>query len=248
MQFSQPNDDTITIETEEEMSPGALATSCFTEEEVELLIKLLNVHYSYPMPCSLAGTIFEELFASAIKGRKADKKLLFDAYKDDIGWSLKTLQWVKRTTGSSFELVLQRCDILKDKSLNIDLPENVLGLRIIEHFSSFYFTSVKEQKIADPRSCFLLRNKEETSFTLFQQRYQLYSADQIEWKWSNPEKNSLIGTCNDKLVYRWYRSGTQLFGCYTVPNDAHIFDIRWQKLSIDDILEIISSKQKEPQS
>ncbi len=42
---------------------------------------------------------------------------------------------------------------------------------------------------------------------------------------------------NGRLVLRWYpRSGTQLFGVYQIPMDAHTFHIDWKRVSLDETI------------
>ncbi len=45
-----------------------------------------------------------------------------------------------------------------------------------------------------------------------------------------------MGFVNDRLVFRWYRSGTQLFGVYQIPLDTHSFHIDWKRANLDDMI------------
>ncbi len=65
--------------------PATLSSS-----EYDRLVKLLTLHYAYPLPYPLAGAYFEELFANAVGGRREERKLLFDVLRNGTGWSLKT--------------------------------------------------------------------------------------------------------------------------------------------------------------
>jgi hypothetical protein len=45
-----------------------------------------------------------------------------------------------------------------------------------------------------------------------------------------------MGYAGDQLVLRWYRSGTQLFGVYRVPADAHDFALHVRRADLDATL------------
>jgi len=215
--------------------------SVLGDEERDLLIKLLALHYVNPLPYPLAGAYFEELFATAIDGKREERKLLFDVHRAGIGWSLKTAQQEKRR-GDTFEIVLQRCDILKDRSVSLQDPVEDLGRKVVNHFNGFHAKSVVEQEISDPRAAFLIRNRSAQRFIFFQCRYQIYRPEEVVWSWANDENRSLMGRVEGKLVYRWYRSGTQLFAVYPIPTDAHEFEISWRRADLDATLAYFASQ------
>lgn len=194
------------------------------------------MHYSYPLPYPLSGPYFEELFATAIHGRRETRKLLFDVCCGSLGWSLKTLLWGNIGPDTNFEVVIQRCDIFKDKTLSIQSDVATLGHRILQHFNRFGEESLYKQGIDDARCGFLLRTKGERSFVFFQQRYRFYSSGEVTWRWANSDRRSLLGFLDGKLVLRWYRSGTQLFGVYSIPSGAHAFRLNWQRADLDATL------------
>lgn len=219
--------------------PESVVSSRLPSDEFVFLARLLGVHFVLPLPYPLSGAYFEEMFAAAVGGHRATKKLLFDVYKGDIGWSLKTLLW--HTQATDFELVLQRCDILSDRSLTVNHPVSLLGQRIVDHFNQFCLRSLHEQQITDPRAAFLIRNRAETDFVLFQQRLRLYGSEEISWRWANSEQRSLMGYAGDQLIFRWYRSGTQLFGVYPIPPDAHRFAIEWHRADLKQTVDYFQS-------
>lgn len=51
-----------------------------------------------------------------------------------------------------------------------------------------------------------------------------------------------MGFVNDKLVLRWYRSGTQLFGVYQILLDAHEFEINWKRANLDETIKFFASQ------
>lgn len=101
-------------------------------DEYDRLAKLLTMHYAYPLPYPLAGAHFETLFAAA-GGQREERKLLFDVLRQKTGWSLKTLL----TNRDTFEVVIQRCDILRERAITLDSPVALLGERILSHFNEF---------------------------------------------------------------------------------------------------------------
>lgn len=208
------------------------------------LIKLLMLHYAYPLPYPLAGANFEVLFASAVEGEQVEGKLLFDVVHKQTGWSLKTLKVTRAqlNSGGTFEVVLQRCDILKDRALSLDSPTELLGERILSHFGAFAGSSYEKQGLNDPRAAFLLRDRSERKFAFFQQRYRLYDSSEVDWKWATEERKSLIGSVAGSKVLRWYRSGTQLFGIHSVPKDAHSFEIVARRADLDETVEFFSQQ------
>lgn len=224
------------------MFPTQSIPSTLLPTEYDRLTKLLAAHFAFPLPYPLAGAFFEELFASAVGGVREPRKLLFDVLRDSTGWSLKTLQWAKRGSGDSFELVLQRCDILRDPGLSLDSPVEVLGERIHARFHRFCMESYDRQHIDDPRAGFLVRDRAQTEFVFFQQRYRLYTAPELRWRWATPERNSLMGYAEDRLAFRWYRSGTQLFGVYTIPDHAHRFRLEWRRAGLDETMAFLANQ------
>lgn len=206
--------------------------------EHERLVKLLAVHYAYPLPYPLAGAYFEELFANAVAGRRETRKLLFDVLRGNIGWSLKTHEVATSRVrpGETFEVVIQRCDILKDKSLSLDSPLTALGESILHHFNGFCQSSARAQSVDDLRAGFLIRDPIQRNFVFFQQRYHLYQPDEVEWRWANVARNSLMGYAHGTLVLRWYRSGTQLFGVYLISPTVQPFHIDWRRADLEETI------------
>ena len=206
-------------------------------EEFERLLELLKLHYAYPLPIPLGGRYFELLFAEAVKGTQEKQKLLFDVHRGGTGWSLKTFQ----TSSNQFEVVIQRCDILKDSSVSLDDPVEKLGRKILERFLAFVDYSANRQTITDPRLGFLLRDKQERNFVFFQQAYNTYRPADIRWRWANDDHKSIMGFVGEHLTFRWYRSGTQLFGVYSVPAEAHRFVIDVQRADLEAAIKFFSS-------
>lgn len=221
----------------------------FQAVECEALTELLKLHYAYPLEYPLSGPAFEIIFARSVKGGREPRKLLFDVLRDSIGWSLKTSQVGLNAlnTGSGFEVVLQRCDILSNKSLSVLTAPSELGRHILAHFYRFYEDSIQKQKVEDPRTAFLLRaevkatasTEQDYKFVLFQEQFRLYSERDVVWEWANDGGKSLIGRVNGSAVLRWYRSGTQLFGVYYVPEDVCRVSIPNRRATLTQILNYL---------
>jgi hypothetical protein len=211
-----------------------------TPSEYDRLVKLLTLHYAYPLPYPLAGAYFEELFASSVSGAREERKVLFDVLRDETGWSLKTILVGALGTRKTFEVVVQRCDILKDPKLSLNSTVEALGAAILGHFNRNCEASAKLQKIRDTRAGFLIRSRDERKFVFFQQRYRLYKPREVSWRWANSDRRSLMGSVGGSLVLRWYRSGTQLFGVYAIPEDAHKFEIDWRRAGLDETIEFFT--------
>lgn len=218
-----------------------MTQSTLPAEEYDRLVKLLAVHYAYPLPYPLAGAYFEEIFAASVNGQREPRKLLFDVLRGQVGWSLKTHQ-ARKLKGDTFEVVIQLCDILKDKTISLASSIEVLGAHILRHFNTFFDISVKRQRVTDPRSAFLIRDRNQKNFIFFQKQYQIYQADELTWRWANDDNRSMMGFVNDKLVLRWYRSGTQLFGVYQIPFDAHVFHINWTRAGLEETINFFTNQ------
>jgi hypothetical protein len=204
--------------------------------------QVLELHLAYPLPYPLAGAYFEEIFAYTVGGTREPRKLLFDVVKGTVGWSLKTLQWQDLKPGASFEVVIQRCDILKNASLTLAATElAALGAAILSHFKTFADLSAQVQVVDDPRAGFLIRDLE-NNFVFFQSAYRAHPEEELTWEWGSERRNSLVGRLGSKIVLRWYRSGTQLFGVYTIPDDAHVFHIDCERASMTDTLEFLEER------
>ena len=219
-------------------SNQAVVLAKINYDHYDLLVKLLTIHFVYPLPYSVSGAYFEELFAYVVGGQRESRKLLFDVYHNSVGWSLKTKVESSRIDfDSTFSVVLKRSDILKNRSLSLNSPAQDLGNYVIADLQNFYSISVQQQSITDSRIAFLIRDTKERNFFLFQQRYQPYDQSAIKWKWANERQNSIIGYFNDIPVLSWYRRGTQTFGIYKIPPDAHKFIIDWKRADLDITIE-----------
>ena len=219
---------------------GPPISPTLTKSEADILLKLLTLHFAYPLAYPLAGAYFEEIFARTVGGQRETKKLLFDVLLHETGWSLKTYLGQSRSSiniGSTFEVVIQRCDILRDRTLSLSTPPETLGNAIMQRFNQWALKSLSKQGVSDPRAGFLLRNTSETRFVFFQQRYRLHEPAEVEWRWANAEQRSLMGYVEGSLVLRWYRSGAQLFGEYEIPSEAHEFEIGGSRADLDATIE-----------
>lgn len=213
-------------------------------EAYNKFLNFIKLHYAYPLPFTLSGAYFEEIFALSVNGKRGTGKDLFDVTKQSTGWSLKTVQSDSKTERSYFEVVLKRSDILRDDSVRNSYetatPEE-LGRLILRDLQEFLDLSKEKQGVKDARIAFLLRNREETHFTLFQIPYQI--PKELTWRrGTETSRKSIIGFDKDGKVLRWYRSGTQTFGVYKIPppSEAHSFRVTKNRtINAEDMLELI---------
>jgi hypothetical protein len=203
----------------------------FDEGVLLRIAKLINIHFSLPILYDLSGGNFESFFAEAIDGKRETKKRLFDVTKGDIGWSLKTLQ---TTSDEKFELVLKRCDVIKRDFAWQTENAQIIGDTVIQSFADFYEKSLVDQRVSEPRIAIMLVHKKALRFRVFQMGMKMYLREEIIWEFSRLDKEdkekseikSIIGKVDGKAVYRWYRSGTQLFGIYDLPKEAITYEFR----------------------
>lgn len=197
----------------------------FEGDELARIKHLVDIHFSLPILYDLSGGNFEFFFAEAIGGTRETRKLLFDVTKGDIGWSLKTLQ---NRSDSKFEVVLKRCHVINKKFLWQTIDAKIIGDAVIDNLMKFYKKSTSDQKVKTGRVGIMLVNKKLLRFRVFQIKMAIYPKNDIVWEFSKYDKNgvekpeikSIIGKVNGVVVYRWYRSGTQLFGVYDIPKEA----------------------------
>lgn len=218
-------------------------------EAYSRFINYIKLHYAYPLPFDLSGAYFEEIFALSVNGKRGIGKDLFDVTRGTVGWSLKTTQWYPRANKRHFEIVLKRSDILRDDNLRGLYEEarpEELGSLIQKDLQDFLDLSKQKQGVEEARIAFLLRNRTETQFILFQVPYQI--PQNLRWERGNQSnRKSLIGFDGNRKVLRWYRSGTQTFGVYNVPDapsEAHWFEVSASRvMSVEYLMQMIDDEQ-----
>jgi hypothetical protein len=245
-------------------------TAGLTETELDRLALALGAHLALPTSTDLAPDASEAIFAWAVGGslpadapdakRKKRSKLLFDVTRGSRGWSLKTYTPTRLVPGSTFEVVLARAAVeskarrrrsgqaAQDAPPAIDIatasPEDV-GRAVLNVRRDVLERSAETQGIVDPREGFLLRSPDNRQFVYFEHELTVEDDDEIEWRWSNDDRLGLQGRVGGKIAYRWYQSGGQLFGCFTIPEDAQEFIVEWDEVSWDDLIEFIAERRAE---
>ena len=154
-------------------------------------------------------------------------------------------------TGSTFEVVLARAAVeskakrrrafhAKDREEMIDLASaepDVVGAAVLRVRRDVLDYSTEQQGVTDPREGMLLRSRDNREFVYFEHALRVEADEQVEWRWSSEDRLGLQGWVNGKIAYRWYQSGGQLFGCYSVPPTSQRFKIDWRPATWDELIE-----------
>lgn len=229
-----------------------LRTYSLSSEQVNRLKKGIRVSLSIPLIDSLEDFIWESLFTYAKGIPLVDplfalrKKLLFDVVdiQNRVGWSAKSLQWnIKQDC--EFELVIQRADIFKKhaelgfEKLDRETEPQILGAALLKHWQKKVWNDAKEQGVEDFRVCVLLKSKDNSKYAYFEEELCLYSAEDIEWRWTSSAKNGLKGIrkIDGFVVYRWYPNQKQLFERFRLYPGALIFNLQIERMKMSDLIE-----------
>ena len=186
--------------------------------------------------------------------REGRSKLLFDCVDSSVkrGWSLKSLQWSRLDVGTSFEFVIQRADIFKKAEelgfdeLTVNSPEQVLGRAVVRHWNEKLTKDAEVQGVADPRMAMLLKSRDRERFVYMEVAYPRLSAEEFEWRWSNPSKQGLQGWRKGTLKLRWYPNQKQLFECFPIPEDSYRFRVSWDRLALPAFIDLFKVAHNEP--
>jgi len=171
-------------------------------------------------------------------------KLLFDVVdaKRRIGWSAKTGLTTSFEGGHEVELVIQRADIFgKNIKFSKKSPPDSLGKAVMEHWYSKVYQDAITQGVDDKRVCILLKSKENDKYACVEESLEEYSPDEIEWSWTNKEKKGLQGRrkSDNKLQFRWYPSGAQLFERFVVPDGIDVIKVAPRRLPVKTVMDFL---------
>jgi hypothetical protein len=228
------------------------------ESELARIREAIRSIYAIPFIDDIEDYIWEAIFSYA-RGvplvdpfNKVRGKKLFDLVDPGrgIGWSAKTLD-VNRSCspGSQFELVIQRADIFSKGdalgfgTLSLESKEQRLGDAIITHWLRKADADSTSQGITDPRICILLKMRGgRDKFIFYEDAMHRFGPKELYWKWTNSHRRGLQGfrKDNDERVYRWYRSGAQLFECFTLPLTVQAFEVSTSRLPPAAVIAALS--------
>ena len=226
-------------------------------KEIERFKLALRAYLSLPFSPDLAPEAAEEILAWAVQGTTHAKasgmkrsKLLFDVTRGEVGWSLKTFAPSSLQADQVFEVVLARAAVKSDpEDTKTTAPRftmesasaQEIGDRALEIRRSVLVKSVQAQDVSDLREAFLLRHGGNTEFVYFEHPLIVEDPGTVSWRFSDESTRAGIqGSVNGELRYRWYRSGGQLFGIFSIPGDeTNRFDIEWNEMDWDELISRI---------
>lgn len=224
----------------------------FIEPSAELIERMrvaLARALSVPIIGDVDGFVWERVFqyAHAIQVSQRSKKLFDVVDAAGRGWSLKTLEWNGRASGTPVEYVTQRADLYgKGPQLGFrgGLTEassvEVLGEALVEHWNQKHRADSQAQRVTEPFIALLLKSADRHTFTYIEGKYPGWSNDGLTWSWVNrPDgrRVGLRGAREGRTVLKWYPSGKQLFEVLRIPAEAVTFHIDWWPSDLTDWFE-----------
>lgn len=182
------------------------------------------------------------------------KKLLFDAVDqpNKIGWSLKAVQ--KSSNASSFELVIQRADVIKKRvslgfpTLTLESPPQEIGNAILKHWNNKVLTDMQTQDVTEGRVGLLLKSSNHCKYVFIERQLRVFSTDELIWSWTDTTKTGLQARNNtdSRPLLRWYPNQKQLFEAFEVSTEVYRFEVNSDPLESDDFIEIMFSSLQDP--
>jgi hypothetical protein len=223
--------------------------------ERERLQDSIAAALSVPFIAGVEGYVFEALFHFVknlpLPNPHATKrsKTLFDCVdaSQRIGWSLKSVQ--KNPSSNSFELVIQRADIIKKRQqlelpdLNLDSSPERLGEGILKHWTQKITGDMERQGVRSARVAVLLKSNNHRRYAFLEQEVRLYQPEELSWSWTDDTHTGLQARhANDgQIVFRWYPNQKQLFENFNLPQQAFRFEVQPTRLSVPSFLERMQS-------
>lgn len=219
--------------------------------ERERLENSIAAALSVPFIAGVEGYVFEALFHFVknlpLPNPHAAKrsKTLFDCVDagQRIGWSLKSVQ--KNPNTASFELVIQRADILKKRiqlelpNLNLESSPELLGLGILRHWNQKITTDMERQGVRSARVAVLLKSSNHRRYAFLEQELRMYAPEELLWSWTDETRTGLQArhSANGQIIFRWYPNQKQLFENFNLPPQAFRFEVQPTRLSVQGFLE-----------
>ncbi len=219
--------------------------------EQQRLERTVSALLQIPFIAGVEGYVFESLF-HFIKGLPLSNphavrrsKTLFDCVDatERIGWSLKAVQ--KNPSARGFELVVQRADVLKKKTL-LGLPDlhatsepAQLGLAVLRHWNMKIEADMLRQGVREARIAVLLKSVNHRKYAYLEQTLQRYTPDELIWTWTDATQTGLQArdVLNNAIVFRWYPNQKQLFESFILPPDAFRFEVNPVREGVEAFLD-----------
>lgn len=217
------------------------------------LQRAVRAALSVPFIAGVEGYVWEAIF-HYVKGLALPnphtgkrKKLLFDAVNANtrIGWSLKAVQ-KSPDSSPSFELVIQRADILKKKEtlgfprLTLKSSTAELGRAILAHWNKKIDDDMKKQRVDSPRIAVLLKSSNHRRYALLEQDLHKFTPNELTWSWTDATRTGLQARRKDNSVaLRWYPNQKQLFESFSLSAECYRFEVTPDPLSSDVFLNSV---------
>jgi hypothetical protein len=222
------------------------------DEKIRLR-RAVRAALSVPFIAGVEGYVWEAIF-HYVKGLPLPnphtgkrKKLLFDAVDANTrtGWSLKAAQ-KSPDSASSFELVIQRADILKKRralgfpKLTLKSSTEELGQAILAHWNGKINGDMEKQGVDSPRVAILLKSSDHHRYALLEQDLHKFVPKDLSWSWTDETRTGLQARRKDKSVaLRWYPNQKQLFESFTLSAECYRFEVDPDPLSPDNFLNAV---------
>jgi len=223
------------------------------ENEKNKLHYAVQAALSVPFIAGVEGYVFEAIF-HYVKGlslpnpySQKRSKLLFDCVdvNTQTSWSLKAVQ--KSPDSETFELVIQRADVIKKKAylgyphLSLDSPPDEIGHAILHHWNRKIEMDMKTQNVMDPRVGVLVKSRDHRRYAFLEQTLPRYSADELTWRWTDETKTGLQAhhNINLSIVLRWYPNQKQLFETFILLPQCFRFEVIPQDITPDNFIKTI---------
>ncbi|MDO9302172.1 MAG: hypothetical protein Q7T89_12350 [Anaerolineales bacterium] len=179
-------------------------------------------------------------------------KLLFDVVdtKNKIGWSAKTVLTSSFVGGHEVELVIQRADILgKNNDLSKSTSPEILGKTILEHWNNKIIGDSITQKVNNKRVCILLKARNYTQYAYMEESLEIHKVNEIKWAWTDDKRKGLQGRrkSDEKIIFRWYASGGQLFEKFVLPKNLEIIEISPKQLPAKVVVDFLNNALESPE-
>jgi hypothetical protein len=204
-----------------------------------------------PFIAGVEGYVFESLF-HFVKGLPLPNphatrrsKTLFDCVDatNRIGWSLKSVQ--KNPSARAFELVIQRADVLKKRTL-LELPDlhvnslpELLGAAVLRHWNMKIEADMARQGVREARIAVLLKSTNHTRYAYLEQSLVRYTPEDLLWTWTDASQTGLQArrVADNSIVFRWYPNQKQLFENFNLPPEAFRFAVHPMREGVEAFLE-----------
>jgi hypothetical protein len=223
------------------------------DTELRKLKIYMTIYLSLPFCEDLPGEAFEQMYAAARGGQWQGKRANRpepDVVLNGKNYSIKT-EKIQREHVSASDLLGKRLDIITARPDPSDLlpadqniaalSDNELGRLVLRHYNERIVQRYRWDVIG-----ILFRLKDNREFIYFEKPAQLYDINAYRWestKRAKGDNRNIAGYDHQGIQwFRWTSRGKQLYVVHEIPQDAEVFAIQIQKISIEELQQILSNK------